>query len=159
MEKKQIFRQKSLERMNTPESLNNYIRVTTPAVWIILIAVILLITGAFVWAASVKLATKTVTGAAVVKNGTAALYLDEEGMDTVAAQMLLIVGEEEFILPELDTRAVRLYELNDAAIMKIIGVTEEEYAYRADFAIDLPNGIYTATIASETRSPLTFLTE
>ena len=68
MEKKQIFRQKSLERMNTPESLNNYIRVTTPAVWVVLIAVILLIVGAFVWAASVKLATKTITGAAVVKN-------------------------------------------------------------------------------------------
>ncbi len=44
-----IFREKSLERVSSPEKLNDYIRVTTPSVWVILIATFLLLFGAIVW--------------------------------------------------------------------------------------------------------------
>ena len=44
-----IFREKSMERMSSPEQLNDYIRVTTPSVWLVLIAVILLLAGILVW--------------------------------------------------------------------------------------------------------------
>ncbi|MCR5791508.1 MAG: hypothetical protein K6G83_16650 [Lachnospiraceae bacterium] len=46
----QIFREKSLERVSSPEELNDYIRVTTPSVWIILAAVVFLLLGLLVWA-------------------------------------------------------------------------------------------------------------
>ncbi|MBQ4482075.1 MAG: hypothetical protein II966_02470 [Lachnospiraceae bacterium] len=44
-----IFREKSLERVSSPEKLNDYIRVTTPSVWVILIATFLILFGAIVW--------------------------------------------------------------------------------------------------------------
>ena len=44
-----IFREKSLERVNQPEDLNDYIRVASPSVWIVLIAIILLLIGVFAW--------------------------------------------------------------------------------------------------------------
>lgn len=44
-----IFRQKSLDRVSSPERLNDYIRVTRPSVWLVLAAVILLLTGMIVW--------------------------------------------------------------------------------------------------------------
>ena len=44
-----IFREKSLERVSSPEKLNDYIRVTTPSVWVILIATFLILFGAMVW--------------------------------------------------------------------------------------------------------------
>ena len=44
-----IFRQKNLDRVSSPEQLNDYIRVTTPSVWIVLIAVVLLLIGAVIW--------------------------------------------------------------------------------------------------------------
>ena len=40
-----LFRQKSIDRVSSPEQLNDYIRVTTPSVWLALIAIILLLTG------------------------------------------------------------------------------------------------------------------
>ena len=40
-----LFRQKSLDRVNSPEQLNDYIRVTTPSVWLALIAMILFLSG------------------------------------------------------------------------------------------------------------------
>lgn len=44
-----VFRQASLKRISSPESLNDYIRVTTPSVWIVLIALALLLVGMLAW--------------------------------------------------------------------------------------------------------------
>ena len=44
-----IFRQKSIDKVSSPEKLDDYIRVTTPAVWVTLIAIVLLLLGALVW--------------------------------------------------------------------------------------------------------------
>ncbi len=41
--RKPIFREKALEKITSPEQLNNYLKVTNPAVWMILAAVILLL--------------------------------------------------------------------------------------------------------------------
>ena len=44
-----VFNQKSLDRINGPEELNDYIRVTTPSVWIALTAITLLVIGILGW--------------------------------------------------------------------------------------------------------------
>ena len=44
-----IFREKSLKKVSSPEALNDYIRVTTPSVWLVLIALVLLLAGIFAW--------------------------------------------------------------------------------------------------------------
>lgn len=44
-----VFRKKSIERVSSPEALNDYIRVTTPSVWIVLIALVLLLVGMLAW--------------------------------------------------------------------------------------------------------------
>lgn len=44
-----IFRQKSIDRISSPEKLDDYIRVTTPSVWITLAAIVILLVGAIIW--------------------------------------------------------------------------------------------------------------
>ena len=44
-----IFRAKSMERVSSPEALNDYIRVTTPSVWIVLLAIVVLLAGMLAW--------------------------------------------------------------------------------------------------------------
>ncbi len=44
-----LFRSKSIQRVSSPEQLNEYIRVTTPSVWIVLIALVVLLTGMLAW--------------------------------------------------------------------------------------------------------------
>ena len=41
-----LFREKSLEAVESPESLNDYMRVTSPGVWLVLAAVIVVLIGA-----------------------------------------------------------------------------------------------------------------
>ncbi|MBQ8970633.1 MAG: hypothetical protein IJ073_04895 [Lachnospiraceae bacterium] len=38
-----------MERVASPEKLNDYIRVTSPSVWIILLAMLVLLAGILVW--------------------------------------------------------------------------------------------------------------
>ena len=47
--KNSIFREKSMKRVSSPESLNDYIRVTSPSVWVVLIALLVLLVGMLTW--------------------------------------------------------------------------------------------------------------
>ncbi len=62
MAEKSIFRKKSLEQISTPEQLDDYIKVTKPSVWVVLIATILLIAGVLVWAVFGKIEVNTENG-------------------------------------------------------------------------------------------------
>ena len=45
----ELFRKKSVEKISSPDELNDYIRVTTPSVWILLAAIIILLVGMLAW--------------------------------------------------------------------------------------------------------------
>lgn len=44
-----LFRKKSIERISSPEEIDEYMRVTTPSMWLVLGAVVLLLLAIFVW--------------------------------------------------------------------------------------------------------------
>ncbi len=44
-----LFRKKTLDKISSPEQLNDYIRVTKPSVWLTLLAVLLLLFGMLAW--------------------------------------------------------------------------------------------------------------
>ena len=44
-----IFRQKSIDRISSPEQLHDYIKVSSPSSWVVLIAIIVLLVGVMVW--------------------------------------------------------------------------------------------------------------
>ena len=44
-----IFREKSMQRISSPDQMDDYIRVTTPSVWIALLALVILLVGILAW--------------------------------------------------------------------------------------------------------------
>lgn len=44
-----VFRKKSLERMATPDHLDDYINASRPSVWIILAAIVAFLVGLGIW--------------------------------------------------------------------------------------------------------------
>lgn len=49
MKRSDIFRQKSIERISSPEDLNQYLKVVNPSGWAVLISVLLILAGMLVW--------------------------------------------------------------------------------------------------------------
>ena len=73
----QLFRKKVIDRISSPDRLQDYMRVTNPGVWIILAAVILLLAGLFVLSI-VGHIDITISGDWKVKDGTATIEVSEE---------------------------------------------------------------------------------
>ena len=90
-----LFRKKSMDRITSPEDLGAYLRVTNPAVWMILTAVILLLVGFLIWG-SIASIDSFATGSAVVDNGSMVIHFDDEQIAAnVNTGMTVLVGDAE----------------------------------------------------------------
>ena len=89
-----LFRKESMERISSPEQLDDYLHVTSPSVWMIMTAIILLLVGLLVWGSMAQIDSFAV-GTAQVKDGNMVVYFDDATMAAhVETGMTIVVGEE-----------------------------------------------------------------
>lgn len=50
MEENKIFREEAVKKFNKPDELTDYLKVLSPKIWVLLVAIIILLIGACVWA-------------------------------------------------------------------------------------------------------------
>lgn len=81
----QLYRKESVERVSSPEVLNDYLHVTSPAMWAVLAAVVLLLAGLFVWS-SVTAVESYAAGEAEVRGGVQAAQSAEAEQPAQATQ-------------------------------------------------------------------------
>ena len=90
-----IFRKKSLDRISSPEALDDYLHVTTPSVWLILIAIIMLLVGMLIWSYVASI-DSFATGRAQVKDGQMYIEFDNEQIArNVQSGMVVTSGETQ----------------------------------------------------------------
>ena len=93
-----LFRKNSMEHISSPEQLNDYLRVTSPAIWVVLIAVIILLAGLLVWASFANI-DSFVSGTAQVENGKMVITFDDEKFsDKVEPGMTAQVGDTASVI-------------------------------------------------------------
>ena len=133
-----LFRKKAMTRISSPEDLTSYLRVTSPGMWIILAAVIVLLVGLFAWSAVGTLET-SVDATAIVQDHTAQIVAADQGADSIQAGMPLRIASQEFVIASVDYDA---------------------YGRATAYAeLPLPDGSYDATIVVEQTRPIEFLLE
>ena len=101
-QKVKLFREKSLEAIESPESLNDYLRVTSAGVWLVLAAVIALLAGLILWGVFGRIDTKA-SLAVTSADGRAVCYVPydllqpvmEEGTVTVEGESYALVREAD----------------------------------------------------------------
>lgn len=79
-----LFRKNSLDRISSPEQLNDYIKVSNPSIWMVLIALFVLLAVVFVWGITGSMPT-SVTATGIAKAGQIVCYLDTSDAATVKA--------------------------------------------------------------------------
>ena len=89
-----LFRKKSLDRVKSPETLNDYIRVSNPGVWLLLLSVLALLTGICIWGIFGQIDSTTAADVRV-ENGTVLCYLPPEDVDAVEVGMPVIIEKTE----------------------------------------------------------------
>lgn len=146
----QLFRQKSLDRISSPEQLEDYMRVTTPAIWMVLAAMILLLGGLLVCSSVGRVETKMPVRA-VARNGTVTVEIP--------------VGEESGNAGENDPDVLRDSPVKPGMAIRVSGKEEKiEYVFQekpgtisCTAAFDLQDGVYDAQIVTESIHPIEFL--
>ena len=87
-----IFRKSSRERISSPEQLNDYIRVASPSVWVVLAALLALAAAGLVWGFAGALPS-SVSAVGFAENGRVVCYLTQEQAAGVAPGMEVRAGE------------------------------------------------------------------
>ena len=132
-----IFREKSMQRISSPEQMDDYLRVTNPSIWIILAAVIFLLVSLIVWSTFVSIESR-ITGTASVSENVMTLQLDDDtAAGTIETGMQATVGG-------IDTTIT--YIGRDAQNALLIG-TETK----------IPDGVYEVSILYRTTKVIQML--
>ena len=98
MERSDLYRKESMDRIQSPEQLNDYLRMTNPSIWVILCAVIVLLAGLLVWSAFAQIDSHA-DGAAQVENGVMTMWFDDNAQfKNVQAGMTVSVGDSESVI-------------------------------------------------------------
>lgn len=133
-----LFRKKVVDKISSPEQLSEYLRVTNPGIWIILMAVIFLIAGVFAWSVVGTLETSA-DATAIVYDGKATIVIIGTGEDKIEKGMKVTIENDEYVISSTET---------------------DEFGRSAGFTdVDLPEGSYEAEVTVDEIHPISFLVE
>ena len=151
-----LFRKKSLERISSPEQLNEYIRISTPSVWLLLAAIAALLVGVCVWGVFGHMDT-TLTAVAVSEGETVTAYVREADAAKVSAEQSVSVNGVQGKVLSVSAEPMRV----DAAFteyMRHVGSLQQgEWVYAAVLDIACEEGVYAAQIVIDCVSPMSFV--
>ena len=152
-----IFRQKSMEKISSPEQMNDYIRVSNPSVWMILAAVIVLLAGVCVWGMFGRLDTSFQTGG-VCRDGCLTVYVKEADFAKIKGKAILSVDGSELSLSDLPGSPVRLDDSADPYLLHLIGASAGDGVdvLTVD-AKDMKSGTFSVSVITERVKPLDFV--
>lgn len=136
--KEELFRKKSLDRVKSPENLDDYISVSNPSVWLLLISVIVLLIGALIWATCGHI-DSTVSAIVRVENGEAVCYITNEDFDSVEVGMSIEFANQT------------------ATITEVVEQDEKGYTCSLSTAANQIDGLYEGKIVVDSYKPLSFI--
>lgn len=137
----EIFRKKSLDKVKSPENLDDYIRVSNPGVWLLLISVIVLLAGACVWGVFGHI-DSTLPTAVRVENGDAVCIVADGDFSAVREGMTVRFDGWEAVITGIGQKEERGY------VCKTELLRPEQ---------TIPDGVYEGKIVIKSVKPISFV--
>lgn len=154
--KEELFRKKSMDKISSPEQLDEYMKVSNPGVWMILSCIIIFLVGMCVWGIFGRLET-TLHVSAVSADGATVCYVRENDRAEVAEGMNVRIGEEAYPVQLVSTAPMQVTADFDAYVMHVGNLQTGEWVYEVLLDAGLAEGIYEAEIITESIAPMSFL--
>ena len=152
-----LFREKTMESMESPEALNEYLKVTSPGVWLVLSAVIVLLVGCILWGIFGRIRT-TGTFAVSSEGGVAVCYVPYAQAEKVLAKGSITVDGREYMLRvEENVPCVQLDASADPYVLKAGGLSAGDVTALVPVLATLPDGVYAGEVLLEDLQPISLL--
>ncbi|MDO4467585.1 MAG: hypothetical protein Q4C49_11390 [Bacillota bacterium] len=156
MAKNRIFREKTYERINSPEQLDQYLKTSNPGLWLMMTGIIVVLCGMLVWSFMGRLETKLVCGSNC-ENGDLSIYVWEGDFKNVENGMSVIVKGEKYTISSISSQPIQVEKNIGRYAQETGGLHEGEWVYVAHAKTSLPDGSYKAEIIIESVAPKTFI--
>ena len=150
-----LFRKKSMERISSPEALHDYMRVTSPRLWMLLGAIAALLAGFIVYAS-----TATLENTATIKVKIRQYELGENDAGETEYMTAIEAHLPRSMKDQVDSgMTVRIGR--EETTIGYIGLGEDETLFLnidpgRDY-LPIPEGEYDAELVLESTTPISFL--
>ncbi len=151
-----LFRKTGIDRVNSPEQLNEYIRVANPAIWLVLAAVVSLLLGVLVWGVFGSVETQVKAGV-VVEDQTAVCYVTAQYTSQMKPGMTVTIGDVTGSIQSVDDTPVSAAGLSDY-LRYLTGFTADDFCCTATLDVQgVSDGEYAALVTLSSLHPISFV--
>ncbi len=151
--------EKKLKKVDSPEQLNQYIRLSNPGVWILLIAIVVLLIGVCAWGFFGKIDTK-ITTVAISADYNSYIYIKEADLEKVKNGMNveIVNNENKYEIIEIETTPEKVTDELSEYARHLGNLQIGEWVYKCRLNKNVKEGTYSANIIIESIAPMTFIT-
>lgn len=152
-----LFRQSAVERISSPEQLDEYIRVSNPSVWVVIAAILILAAALLVWSVYGTLPT-TIPGVCIAEGGSLTCYEADAG--DIRPGMTVRIGDYTGTVESVSDMPYSSEEIgkryDSDYTLHMLGVGDWNYEVIIS-APDVPDGLVEATIVTDEVHPIAFI--
>ena len=156
--KNSLFREKGMDRVSSPEQLNDRLRVANPGVWLLLTGIFLVLAGICVWGIFGRLNTVLSVGA-MTDQGKTVCYVKEESRNRIALGMEVTSESKTTSVADISLQPVRVDSEFPEYLCHVGNLSRGEWVYIVTLKETLgENGsIFSADIVIESIAPARFV--
>lgn len=153
-----LFRKESIDRVSSPERLNDRIRVTSCGVWLILGSIILILAGILVWGIFGRLNTTLPVGA-ITEGGKTVCFVKEADLDKIGVGMTVTADNGNTTVEAIALQPIQVDDAFPEYLRYIGGLSKGEWVYAVTLKDPLGDGgsIFRADIVTESIAPIKFV--
>ncbi|MDO4537281.1 MAG: hypothetical protein Q4B54_03895 [Coriobacteriales bacterium] len=151
-----FFRKQATDRLSSPDDLDQYLRVTSPSVWLVLLAIMLLLVGLLVWGLFGTAATSISTNSVRIGEKTFCYVSAEQVGNVHVGDYVRVNNEDTFV------KSIAQTPLSPAEVHAIVGndylvetIMPGNWGYEVEFVdVDsLPVGVPMQTMLTTEHIP------
>lgn len=150
-----LFRSKSMDNISSPEKMDDYIHVTNPAAWMIIVLIIMLLMSGLVISLISVDSRQVCYG--IKENEELVAYVADSQLTSISNRDTCIVNDVECIITSIDTVPVQASGIN-AYLRELNSNSADDWVY--EVVVDAKNfdeGIYKIEFTGEPVRPIDYL--
>ena len=152
----ELFREKALKKMFSPEEINHYIKTSNLSMWLVFAAVTILLAGFVFWSVcgEIQLRFSAVT---VSENGTAYCYIAEDYIDEISSDATVRIEGKTYMVGSVSEVPVPAAEHLSSYALHLGDFEEGDWAYTVQIEQLPEDGIYQTDVLGKPISPISLL--
>ena len=151
-----VFREKSIERISSPDQINDYIKLSDPGVWFVLAAIVVILAGACIFGTFGDI-DSTVPCVGISRDGKMVCLVKKEYADRLNGDLKAKIDGEEYAATKASDKPATVWETTDSYSLYVGDLQPGEWVYELLVDGEFPDGAYEVSLITEEITPLSFL--